>query len=129
MKAALILIVEDNEKNLKLLRDILQFKGYRTLEAGTARDGIRLAQDKAPDLVLMDIQLPDMNGAEALKQLRGDPRTSAIPVLAVSASVMPEELNLILASGFDGFQSKPIKVAEFLEAVATALARGKKGAI
>jgi len=128
MKAALILIVEDNEKNLKLLRDILQFKGYRTLEAGTARDGIRLAQDKAPDLVLMDIQLPDMNGAEALKQLRGDPRTSAIPVLAVSASVMPEELNLILASGFDGFQSKPIKVAEFLEAVATALARGKKGA-
>ena len=128
MKAALILIVEDNEKNLKLLRDILQFKGYRTLEAGTARDGIRLAQDKAPDLVLMDIQLPDMNGAEALKQLRGDPRTSAIPVLAVSASVMPEEHNMILASGFDGFQSKPIKVAEFLEAVATALARGKKGA-
>jgi len=125
---SLILIVEDNEKNLKLLRDILQFKGYRTLEAGTAREGVRLAQDKAPDLVLMDIQLPDMNGAEALKQLRGDPRTSAIPVLAVSASVMPEERNLILASGFDGFQSKPIKVTEFLDTVAAALARGKKGA-
>jgi two-component system, cell cycle response regulator DivK len=125
---SLILIVEDNEKNLKLLRDILQFKGYRTLEAGTGGDGVRIARESAPDLVLMDIQLPDMNGAEALKQLRADPRTSAIPVLAVSASVMPEERNRILASGFDGFQSKPIKMAEFLEAVTGALKRGKKGA-
>jgi len=83
-----ILIVEDNEKNRKLERDILQFHGYQTIEADNAREGIRLAQVMPPALVLMDIQLPGMNGTEALHHLRADPRMRAIPVIAVTASAM-----------------------------------------
>ena len=127
MSAAVILIVEDNARNLKLMRDVLQHRGYRTLEATTGRDGIRLAQDELPDLVLMDFQLPDMNGIDAFQRLRQDSRTASIPVIAVSASVMPDERNRIVASGFDGFQEKPIRVREFLAVVAEALARRKGG--
>jgi two-component system cell cycle response regulator DivK len=127
VSAAVILIVEDNARNLKLMRDVLQHRGYRTLEATTARDGIRLAQDELPDLVLMDFQLPDMNGIDAFQHLRQDSRTASIPVVAVSASVMPEERSRIVASGFDGFQGKPIRVREFLAAVAEVLARRKGG--
>ena len=91
MAGELILIVEDNEKNRKLERDILQFHGHRTVEADNAEEGIRLAQATPPALVLMDIQLPGMNGIEALHHLRGDPRTRAIPVIAVTASVMTQD--------------------------------------
>ncbi len=122
MSGALILIVEDDEKNMKLMRHLLQFKGYRALEAMTAGAGIALAKEHHPDLVLMDIQLPDMNGIAALQQLRADPGTQAIKVMAVSASVMPEDRSRILAAGFDGFQGKPIKLTEFSEAVAAMLA-------
>ena len=97
-----ILIIEDNEKNLKLLRDVLQVKGYRTLEARTGTEGLRLARAELPALVLMDIQLPDISGITALRQLRADPLTRAIPVVAVSASAMQEEQEKITASGFDG---------------------------
>ena len=83
-----ILIVEDNEKNMKLARDVLQVRGYATLEATTGEEGVRLAREHRPDLVLMDIQLPGISGIEALRQLRADPRTAGIPVLAVTASVM-----------------------------------------
>lgn len=127
MSAALILIVEDNERNLKLMRDVLQHRGYRTLEATTASDGLRFARDELPDLVLMDFQLPDMNGIDAFQHLRDDPRTTSIPVIAVSASMMPEERARIVASGFDGFQGKPIRVREFLAVVAEVLARRKGG--
>jgi two-component system cell cycle response regulator DivK len=127
VSAALILIVEDNERNLKLMRDVLQHRGYRTLEAITASDGLRLARDELPDLVLLDFQLPDMNGIDAFQHLRRDPLTTSIPVIAVSASVMPEERSRIVASGFDGFQGKPIRVREFLAAVAEVLARRKGG--
>ena len=120
---SLILIVEDDEKNLKLMRHLLQFKGYRTLEAMTAGAGIELAKAHHPDLVLMDIKLPDMDGIAALKQLRADPTTHGIRVMAVSASVMPEYQSKVLASGFDSFQGKPIKLTEFLDAVAAVLAR------
>ena len=120
---SLILIVEDDEKNLKLMRHLLEFKGYRTLEAMTAGAGIELAKAHHPDLVLMDIKLPDMDGIAALKQLRADPATRGIRVMAVSASVMPEDQSKVLASGFDSFQGKPIKLNEFLEAVAAMLAR------
>jgi two-component system cell cycle response regulator DivK len=116
---SLVLIVEDNEKNMKLVRDVLQVKGYRTLEAGSAEDGIALARAEKPDLVLMDIQLPGMNGIEALAVLRADPATAAIPVIAVTASVMQQDRNLITQAGFDAYIGKPINLKEFLEAVRT----------
>jgi two-component system, cell cycle response regulator DivK len=91
-----ILIVEDNPRNLKLVRDVLQVKGYATLEAGTAEEGIRIAGEEHPDLVLMDIHLPGMNGIDALRALRGDPATAAIPVIAVTASVMQDDRRMIM---------------------------------
>jgi two-component system cell cycle response regulator DivK len=121
----LILIVEDNEKNLKLVRDVLQVKGYATIEAITAEDGIRLAAERKPDLILMDIQLPGMNGIDALKVLRADPATTAIPVIAVTASVMQQDRNLITQAGFDGYIGKPLNLKEFLEAVRAMLDRPK----
>ena len=127
MAGELILIVEDNEKNRKLERDILQFHGYRTIESETAEEGIRLAQATPPALVLMDIQLPGMNGIEALKQLRADPRTRAIPVIAVTASVMDRDRQKIMAAGFDGYQAKPIDVTQFVAAVRTAVGGSAPG--
>ena len=115
--ADLILIVEDNEPSRMLVRDLLQATGYRTAEAGTAEDGIRLAKASRPALILMDIHLPGMNGIEALRRLRGDPATQRIPVMAVTASAMTHDRPLILAAGFDGYQTKPISVRELLEAV------------
>ena len=114
---SLILIVEDNEKNMKLVRDILQAKGYETLEAVTAEEGIPLAVAQKPDLVLMDIQLPGMNGIQALKVLRADPATAAIPVVAITASVMTQDRQQIMDSGFNGFSEKPINLREFLATV------------
>jgi two-component system cell cycle response regulator DivK len=120
---SLILIVEDNDKNLKLVRDVLQVKGHATLEATTAEDGLELAMKHKPDLVLMDIQLPGMNGIDALRALRADPATSAIPVIAVTASVMQQDRKLITDAGFDAYVGKPINLKEFLDAVRTALER------
>jgi two-component system cell cycle response regulator DivK len=117
-----ILIVEDNEKNMKLVRDVLQVKGYATLEAMTGEDGVRLAKERLPALVLMDIQLPGISGLEALKQLRADPATAAIPVIAVTASVMVSDRRNITDAGFDGYVGKPLNLKEFLAAVASALA-------
>ena len=114
---SLILIVEDNEKNLKLVRDVLQVKGYATIEAVNAEDGIILAGERNPDLILMDIQLPGMNGIDALKVLRADPATAGIPVIAVTASVMQQDRNLITEAGFDGYIGKPINLKEFLDTV------------
>lgn len=117
MPGELILIVEDNEKNRKLMRDVLRVKGYQTVEAETAEEGIRLAQEAGPGLILMDLQLPAMNGIEALAQLRADLKTQAIPVIAVTASAMTQDRQRIMAAGFDGYQTKPISVKEFLTAV------------
>jgi len=122
---SLILIVEDNEKNLKLVRDVLQVKGYATVEAGTGEDGVRLAREQPPDLILMDIQLPGINGIEALKILRADAVTASIPVIAVTASVMQQDRNLITEAGFDGYLGKPLNLKEFLDAVKTMLERGR----
>jgi two-component system cell cycle response regulator DivK len=127
MANELILIVEDNDKNMKLARDILQVKGYRTIEAESAEAGLPLAAEQKPDLVLMDIHLPGMNGIEALKKLRASPPTSAIPVLAFTASVMPQDRREIMGAGFDGFVSKPINLKEFIAAIAKALADGQTG--
>jgi len=112
-----ILIVEDNDKNMKLARDVLQSKGYATLEAVTGEEGVRMAIEKKPDLVLMDIQLPGINGIEALRQVRADPGCARIPVVAFTASVTPTDRSQISAAGFDGFLSKPINLKEFLETV------------
>ena len=117
-----ILIVEDNEKNMKLVRDVLQVKGYATIEATTGEDGVRLAKERLPALVLMDIQLPGISGIEALKQLRADPATAAIPVIAVTASVMVSDRRNITDAGFDGYVGKPLNLREFLDAVAGARA-------
>jgi CheY-like chemotaxis protein len=127
MANELILIVEDNEKNRKLVRDVLQHKGYKTLEAETGEDGVRLAQESSPALVLMDIQLPGINGIEALRRLRADPKTKKIPVIAVTASAMTHDRAKIMAAGFDGYQSKPINVKEFLVAVREMLDRPRAG--
>jgi two-component system, cell cycle response regulator DivK len=127
MAGELILIVEDNEKNRKLERDILQFHGYRTAEADNAEDGIRLARESPPALILMDIQLPRMNGIEALHALRGDARTRAVPVIAVTASAMSQDRQKIMAAGFDGYQAKPIDVTGFVAAVREMIDRPAKG--
>jgi two-component system, cell cycle response regulator DivK len=114
---SVILIVEDNERNLKLVRDVLQVKGYTTLEAVTGEDGVKLAVEHKPDLVLMDIQLPGINGIEALAQLRANPLTASIPVIAVTASVMQNDRKMITEAGFDAYVGKPINLKEFLDAV------------
>src|SRR5690242_14054706 len=110
---SLILIVEDNEKNMKLVRDILQAKGHQTLEAVTGEEGVALAREKIPALVLMDIQLPGISGIDALKILRADEATAKIPVVAVTASVMQHDRQNVMDSGFDAFIEKPINLREF----------------
>jgi len=112
-----ILIVEDNEKNLKLVRDVLRFKGYVTLEARTGREALRIVRERNPQLVLMDIQLPDIDGIAVLGELRADPPTRLLPVVAVSASAMPEDQEKILASGFDAYITKPIALGTLIETV------------
>jgi two-component system cell cycle response regulator DivK len=121
-----ILIVEDNDKNMKLARDILQAKGYTTLEAVTGEDGVRLAKERLPALVLMDIQLPGINGIEALRQLRADAATASIPVIAVTASVMASDRREITDAGFDGYIGKPINLKEFVDTVRRELERQAK---
>jgi two-component system cell cycle response regulator DivK len=123
MANELILIVEDNAQNLKLARDLLRVNGYRTIEAETGEDGVALAGEQAPDLVVMDIHLPGISGIEALAQLRAAPATRAIPVIAFTASVMPQDRSDILAAGFDAFVSKPINLEAFLSAIRAALAK------
>jgi two-component system cell cycle response regulator DivK len=112
-----ILVVEDNELNMKLLRDVLFATGYRTLEATTGADAVDLASANVPDLVLMDIQLPDFDGVQALHRLRANERTAAIPVLAVTAQAMQGDRQEFLAAGFDGYVSKPVNVRELIAAV------------
>ena len=114
MAGELILIIEDNEKNRKLVRDVLQVKGYKTIETETAEEGIKLASEQPLALILMDIQLPGMDGITALKQLKAEAKTKSIPVIAVTASAMTYNRQTMLAEGFDGYQSKPISVKDFL---------------
>jgi two-component system cell cycle response regulator DivK len=110
MADQLILIIEDNERNLKLVRDVLQYNGFRTAEARTAEDGLAMASASPPDLVLLDLQLPGIDGMEAFRQLRGSPPTAAIPVVAVTALAMKDDRERVLRAGFDGYLEKPISV-------------------
>ena len=121
MANELILVVEDNDKNRKLVRDVLTFKGYEIIEAETGEEGVRLAQERHPSLVLMDIRLPGIDGIEALRQLRAEEATREIPIMAMTASVMTADRQKITDAGFDAFQSKPLKVKDFAAAVARLL--------
>ena len=123
MAGELILIVEDNDKNRKLVRDVLTFKGYTTIEAETGEEGVRLARERCPSLILMDIRLPGIDGVEALRRLRAEETTRGIAVMALTASVMSEDRQKILSAGFDASQSKPINVTDFVAAVAQLLER------
>ena len=123
-----ILIVEDNEKSRRLVRDVLRFKGYETVETETAEEGLRVAREARPALILMDIQLPGMNGIDALGCLRADPATRDIPVIAVTASAMTQDRKQILAAGFDAYQPKPIAVKAFLDAIRQTLDRDRREA-
>jgi two-component system cell cycle response regulator DivK len=113
-----ILVVEDNEKSMKLFRDVLQATGYSTLEASTGEDAVELALQHIPALVLMDVQLPGIDGVEALARLRRDARTASIPVLALTAQAMHGDRERFLAAGFADYLSKPVEIAELLRAVA-----------
>jgi len=112
-----ILVVEDNDKNMKLFRDVLTATGYRTLEATTGASAVALATEHAPDLVLMDIQLPDIDGIEALARLRADQHTASIPVVALTAQAMHGDRERFLAAGFDGYLSKPVDIVELVGTV------------
>jgi two-component system cell cycle response regulator DivK len=113
MAGELIVIIEDNEKNLKLVRDVLQFRGYRTLEAASAEDGLTLVLEQRPDLILMDIQLPGTDGVEALRRLKASPATASIPVIALTAFAMKDDRQRFLEAGFDGYLDKPINIKTF----------------
>jgi two-component system cell cycle response regulator DivK len=118
----LVLIIEDNPRNLKLARDVLNHQGYETLEAANAEDGLELARTMHPDLVLMDVQLPGMDGVQALGRLRSAPETRDIPVIAVTAFAMKDDRERFLAAGFDRYVAKPLDIHELPRQVAAALA-------
>ena len=119
-----ILIVEDNEKNMKLFRDVLEATGYDTIEATTGEEAVELALSNTPALVLMDVQLPGIDGVEALARLRSDERTESVPVVALTAQAMYGDRERFLGVGFDGYLSKPVKVSELLLAVEEHCGRG-----
>ncbi|MEU0093240.1 response regulator [Kribbella sp. NPDC006257] len=110
MSPGRILVVEDNPKNLKLVRDVLRFSGYEVIEATSGEDGVRLAVSEAPDLILMDLQLPGIDGAEALRQIRARQETRDVPVVAVTAFAMDDDRERAFESGFTGYVEKPISV-------------------
>ena len=112
-----VVVVEDNERNMKLFREVLEATGYRALEAVTGKQAVALTAEHQPDLVLMDIHLPDIDGVEALRLLRADERTASVPVLALTAQAMEGDRESFLAVGFDGYLSKPVNIADLLDAV------------
>lgn len=109
----LVLLVEDNVRNLKLARDVLRFHGFRIIDAASGATGIDAAEEQHPDLILMDIQLPDMDGVAALRELRRRPATATIPVVALTALAMAADRARIETAGFDGYLVKPIDIKQF----------------
>ena len=118
-----ILIVEDDGKNLKLFRDLLQVSGYTTLEATDGKQGVELAREKKPDLILMDIQMPVMDGLEATKLLKNDDVTKDIPIVALTAYAMQGDEEKMRKAGFDGYISKPIDVKGFLKKISEIISK------
>ncbi len=125
MSEGLILVIEDNAKNLKLVRDVLSYAGYDVIETGTAEEGIKLAEERRPGLVLMDIQLPGMDGMEAVRLLKGSERTASVPVVAVTAFAMKDDRRRALDAGFDGYLEKPISLQALRDMVRDFLAPPK----
>jgi CheY-like chemotaxis protein len=124
---ARILVVEDNVLNLKLIRDVLEFHGFNVLTAQSGEEGVALASTESPDLVLMDLQLPGIGGHEALLQLRSDPRCRSVPVVAVTAFAMKDDIKRAEKAGFDGYIAKPISVRSLPEQLAAFLRGGGDG--
>ena len=124
MPGELILIVEDNPRNLKLIRDVLQFQGYTTLEAETGEAGVALALERQPALILMDVQLPGMDGSTAMKALKADTSTRHIPIIALTALAMKGDEERIRQGGCEAYLSKPISVTKFIETVKAYLGDG-----
>jgi two-component system cell cycle response regulator DivK len=120
----LILIVDDNDRNRKLARDVLRLARFRTLEAATASEGIALASEHLPNVILMDLRLPDLDGMEAARLLRAGPRTSHIPVVAVTALPLGARDDWLFDAGFAGYIVKPIDVDEFPDVVRRYCTRG-----
>ena len=123
MATEVVLVVEDDSKSRKLVRDLLTFKGYEIIETVTGEEGVGLAQERRPSLILMDIRLPGIDGIQALERLRAEVATQGIPVMAMTASVMSGDRQRVLDAGFDAFQSKPIKIKDFVAAVEQLLER------
>ena len=121
-----ILVVEYDSKSRKLVRDLLTFKGYEIVEAETREEGVGLAQERRPGLVLMDIRPPGIDGIEALTRLRAEVATRGIPIMAMTASVMANERQKVFDAGFDAFQSKPIRIKDFVAVVEQLLERYRK---
>jgi two-component system cell cycle response regulator DivK len=121
-----VLLVEDNERNLKLARDVLEFAGFTVHAARTGEDALGEALETTPDVILMDLQLPGIDGHAALALLRADTRTSGIPVVALTAFAMAEDRQRALEAGFDGYLEKPIRVREFADQVRAYLGSGSE---
>ena len=128
MAGELILIIEDNEKNRRLIRDVLRVKGYNTIDTETSEEGLKLALERSPALILMDILLPGMDGITAMKKLKAEPKTNSIPIIAITASAMTNNRTSMLAEGFDGYQPKPISLKDFLAEVQRVL-DGRGGSV
>jgi two-component system cell cycle response regulator DivK len=127
MTGARILLVEDNDKNLKLVRHVLQFAGFEVLEAQTGEEGVAVAKTTLPDLVLMDLQLPGIDGTEALRRLRAYPTTAELPVVAVTAFAMKDDGERIQRAGFDGYITKPLNIRSLPDQVRGYLRREEAG--
>jgi two-component system cell cycle response regulator DivK len=110
--AELVLVVDDNEQNAKLVRDVLEVAGLHALTASTAANGVALAREHLPDVILMDLRLPDLDGTEAVKLLAADERTARIPVVALSALRADEAAASVVDAGFAGYIEKPVDVRE-----------------
>jgi two-component system cell cycle response regulator DivK len=119
-----ILVVEDNPKNLKLVRDVLTFSGYEVIEATSGEDGVRLAEEASPDLILMDLQLPGIDGAEALRQIRTNDTNPDVPIVAVTAFAMSEDRSRAFESGFNGYVEKPISARRLPQLIKDFLTMG-----
>jgi two-component system cell cycle response regulator DivK len=120
----LVLIVDDNHRNRKLAGDVLRLARFRTLEAGTAAEGIALASEHLPDVILMDLRLPDLDGTEAVRMLRAQLRTSRIPVVALTALRLEDREDWLFDAGFAGYVVKPIDIDAFPDVVRRFCARG-----
>jgi CheY-like chemotaxis protein len=117
MDGKLVLVVEDNAVNMELVRDVLHAKGYRTLEASSGEEALELAAEQTPDLILLDVQLPGIDGVTTLARLRELPATAETTAVALTAQAMEGDRESFIAAGFDGYISKPIDVPEFISAV------------